>query len=169
MATKNLIVYYSWVGNTEAAAKEIQNLTGFDLQKIEEKKQRKPGMMGAAMGAVFGLKSALKPMDYSLEGYENILLGLQVWASKTTPAMNRYLSKASFKDKKVWLFVTLGDDKPPQKMIDSVTKRIEKKGGKVAGSTWITTQWDPKTNIVTSQEVIKEKMMQWLKDIKESL
>lgn len=169
MATKNVIVYYSWVGNTEVAAKELQNLTGFDLVKIEEKKQRKPGMMGAAMGAVFGLKSALKPMDFAMDGCENVLLGLQVWAGKTTPAVNRFLSKASFKGSRVWLFVTQGDDQPPQKVFDSVTKRVEKKGGTVAGNTWVTTKWDPQTNTVTSQDVIKEKISEWVNSIRGSL
>lgn len=43
MDKNSAIVYYSWVGNTEVVAKEIQRLTGFDLLKIEEKKERKLG------------------------------------------------------------------------------------------------------------------------------
>ena len=108
MEGKSLIVYYSWVGNTEVVAKVIQRLTGFDIHRIQEKKNREAGhIAGGAMGAFLGLKSKIKPMDFTLSAYNNIFLGVQVWAGKTTPAVNRYLSKVCLKDKKVWLFITL--------------------------------------------------------------
>lgn len=167
MAQNSVIVYYSWVGNTGTAAKEIQSLTGFDIQKIEEKKSRKFGtMMSAAMGAVFGFKSGIKPMDFTLNGYDNVFLGVQVWAGKTTPAVNSYLAKASFKDKKVWLFVTMADDKTPQKFIDTITAKIEKKGGKVMDSMSVTTKWDPKENVVVSADAIKSAVKNWIENIK---
>ena len=119
MKGKSLIIFYSWVGNTEVVAREIRNQTGFDIQKIEEKKDRKLGsIMSAALGAIIGLKSRLKPIDFLLADYENIFLGAQVWAGKTTPAINKYLSKASFKNKNIWLFITKADDKEPKKVID---------------------------------------------------
>ena len=159
MPDKSLIVYYSWVGNTEAVAKEIQSQTGFDVQKIEEIRSPKPGnIMGAAMGAFFGLKSRIKPMDYQLTGYGNIFLGAQVWAGKTAPAINTYLGKASFKGKKVRLFITKADDKVPQGVIDSITRRIEKKGGKVIDSISFTTTIDK----VIPREEIKDAIHEWL-------
>lgn len=164
MKGSSVIVYYSWIGSTEVVAKEIQRLTGFDIQRIEEKKNRKLGnISGAAMGAFFGLKSSIKPMDFALEEYEHIFLGTQVWAGKSTPAMNHYLKKASFKDKKVWLFITKGDEKIPQQVIDSITKRIEKKGGSVIDSISITTKWDPETNIPIALEDVQELIYDWLK------
>ena len=164
MKNRSLIVYYSWIGSTEVVAKEIQRLTKFDIQKIEEKKNRTLGKItGAAMGAFFGFKSRIEPMDFSLEEYENIFLGAQVWAGKTTPAINKYLKKASFKDKKVWLFLTKGDEKIPQQVINSIAKRIEKKGGKVVDSISITTRWDPKTNIPIAPEEVHDLVYDWLK------
>lgn len=166
MAQNSVIVYYSWVGNTELAAKEIQALTGYDIQKIEEVKERKFGtMMTAAMGAVFGLKSSIKPLDFTLQGYDNVFLGVQIWGGKTTPAINSYLAKASFKDKKVWLFVTLADNKTPQKFIDKLTSKIEKKGGKVMDALSITTKWDPKENVVVSADEIKNAIKKWIENI----
>ncbi|MFH1693328.1 MAG: hypothetical protein ABH890_03490 [Bacillota bacterium] len=163
MTENNLIIYYSWVGNTEVVAKEIQNQTRFDIYKIEEKKERKFGsIMKAAMGAFFGYKSRLKSMDFSMKDYENIYLGAQVWAGKTTPAINKFLSKACFKYKKVWLFVTKGDENEPQKVYDSITKRIEKKGGQVVDRISITTQWDPKTNIPMVPHDVKDFIHDWL-------
>jgi hypothetical protein len=44
------------------------------MKKIEEEKTRKFGKVaGAAMAAVFGLKSRIKPMDFALEDYEKHL------------------------------------------------------------------------------------------------
>lgn len=164
MKNRSLIVYYSWIGSTEVVAKEIKRLTDFDIQRIEEKKNRTLGKIpGAAMGAFLGLKSSLKPMDFAMEGYGNIFLGAQVWAGKTPPAINQFLKKASLKDKKVWLFLTKGDEKVPQKVIDSITKRIEKKGGTVVDTISITTKWDPKTNIPIAVEEVQELVYDWLK------
>jgi len=163
MKTNSFIVYYSWVGNTEVVAKEIQRLTEFDIQRIEEIKERKLGKIpGAAMGAFFGLKSSLKPMDYSMKEYETIFLGVQVWAGKTTPAVNTFLKNASFQDKNVWLFITKADEKTPIKVIDSITKRIEKKGGNVRDSLSITTKWDPKTNIPIALKDVEGIIHEWL-------
>lgn len=163
MAKGGVIVFYSWIGNTKTAAQEIQASTGFDLLRIEEKKDRKPGkIMGAAMTALIGLKSSIKPMDFSLGKYDRVFLGTPVWAGKTPPAVNKYLSRAVFKGKNVWLFITKGDDKIPQKVIDSITTRIERKGGKVMDCFSVTTKWDPKTNIPTEAEEIRSSVQHWM-------
>jgi len=164
MKGKSIIVYYSWVGNTEVVAREIQRFTKFDIQKIEEKKDRKFGnIAGGAMSAFLGLKSKIIPMDFELNSCKNIFLGVQIWAGKTPPAVNRYMSKVCFKNKEVWLFITKSDEKVPQKYIDSITKRIEKKGGKVMSNISITTKWDPETNIPISPEEVEERVYAWIK------
>ncbi len=137
---KSKIVFYSWVGNTAAVANEIQIQTGFDIERIEDKKElKKSNIIGASMGAFFGFKRRINPMEFDLAGYDQILLGAQVWAGRTTPSINTYLQKASFTDKKVWLFITHADNKMPKDIIDSISKRIEKKGGKVVDSISFTT------------------------------
>lgn len=163
MPEKSLIIYYSWIGNTEIIAKEIQNQTGFDIVRIEEKKERLfGGIMKAAFGAFFGFKSKLKPIDFLMDDYDNIYLGAQVWATKTTPAINRFLSKTQFSNKKVHLFITKGDENEPQKIYDSITNRIEKKGGKVVNRIAFTTIWDPKTNIPLVPPDYIDSIRQWL-------
>lgn len=170
MKSKGAIVYYSWVGNTEVVAKEIQRLTAYDLIKIEEEKERKLGsIMGAGMGAFFGLRSSIKPAALSLEGYDNIFLGAQVWAGKTTPAVNEFLSKANIKGKKVWIFITKADNKVPHKVIDSIKRRVENKGGEVIDCISLTTKWDPKTNIPISVEEISSSIKDWINQIHMSL
>jgi flavodoxin len=166
MSKNSVIIYYSWVGNTKVVAQEIQTETGFDLVKIEEKKERKFGnIMGAAMGAFLGFKSSIKPMDFSLEKYDSVFLGTPVWGGKTTPAINKFLSKANFKGKNIWLFITKADEKIPQKVIDSITNRIEKKGGKVMDCLSLTTKWDPKTNIPITAEEIRSSVQDWIEKV----
>jgi len=97
MEGNSIIVYYSWVGNTAVIAKEIQKQTGYKIIRLEEAKERGfKKISGAALGAVLGIKSKLKPVDFSLKGYDNLFLGAQVWVGKTTPAINTFLAKADF-------------------------------------------------------------------------
>lgn len=158
---KNMVVYYSWMGNTEVVAKEIHQMVGGDLKKIEEVKQRKNGIgfAGAAFAALLGMKSRLKPINFTLNEYENVFLGGQVWAARTSPAINTYLSRAILKDKKVYLFITKADEKVPQKVIDSITKRVEKRGGKVVDSFSVTTRYGS----VITPEVARELVSGWMK------
>lgn len=166
MVKNGVIIYYSWIGNTKVSAEEIHRLTSFDLLRIEEKKVRQFGnIMGAAMGAFFGLRSNIKAMDLSLKNTDNIFIGTPVWAGKTPPAFNKFLSKANFKGKHVWVFITKADEKIPQKVIESINIRIEKKGGKVMDSLSLTTQWDPKTNIPITAEEVRTIIQDWIKSI----
>lgn len=160
---KNLVVYYSWTGNTEVVAKEVHKLVGGDLQKLEEDKRRTTGIgfMGAAFSALTGMKSRLKPMDLTLKEYDNIFLGAQVWASHSTPAINSFIDKAQLKDKRVYLFLTKADDKVPQKVIDSITKRIEKRGGKAVGCFSLTTHMGS----VLTPDAVKEPVAGWIKNV----
>lgn len=164
MKKNGLIVYYTLTGNTKVVAEEIQKKTGFDIQRIRETKERKQGnIMGSALGALLGLKSRIKPLDFSLENTESIFLGVQIWAGKTAPAINRYLSKVSLKQKKIWLFVTKADNKVPEKFINAITKRIEKKGGKVMGNISFTSPWKPNKNTdVISREKVCDSIDKWL-------
>ncbi len=160
MEGRTLITYYSWSGNTESVAKEIQALTGYDSIAIVEKKERKKSNMPfSALTALLGLRSRLMPMDFNLDGYDRILLGCQVWAWHSTPAVNSFISKANFKGKKVFLFITKADDKVPQKVIDSITSKIRSKGGEVADSLSITTTMER----VIEPDEFREELSSWLK------
>jgi flavodoxin len=156
---RNLVIYYSWMGNTEIVAKEIHQVVGGDLIKIEEEKQRKTGGFGGAAASAFlGFKSKLKPINFSLKDYDNIFIGAQVWAARSTPAINAFLSQAELENKKVYLFITKADDKVPKKVIDSISERVEKRGGVVIDSFSVTTRM--KTTITA--EAIKAPISQWI-------
>jgi flavodoxin len=160
---KSLILYYSWYGNTEIVAKEIENQTGFDLIKIEESTDRPYSKLPfSAIGAFLGLKSKIKPMDFSHSEYENLFLGSQVWAGKTPPAINRYLSKAEFNNKKVYIFMTHADEKLPQNCYDSIVRRIRKKGGLVLDYISFTKTWNPENVSILTQQEIEKPIKNWL-------
>lgn len=156
----SLVIYYSWLGNTKVVAEEIFKLTGGDIIRIEETKERKNGvgLATAAMSALFGIQSKIKPMDFEFEKYDHIFLGLQVWAGHSTPAINTFVNKANLHNKNVYLFVTKAEEKFPSMVIDSITKRIIKRGGNVIDSFSITTKMDQ----VISPEGVKEKVDAWI-------
>lgn len=170
MEGQSLIVYYSWTGNTASVAQELQAQTGFALERIEEKKSRPFGSLPmAAMGAWFHLKSEIKPLSVSLEDYDNLFLGIQVWAGNSTPAINAFLKQANFKDKKVWIFMTMADNVPSQKVMDSVRRRIEQKGGVVVDTIGFISKVlaavgdESRANQVLSPEAIREDLAAWLR------
>lgn len=170
MEGQSLIVYYSWTGNTASVAQELHAQTGFALERIEEKKSRPYGSLPmVAMGAWFHLKSAIKPLPVSLEHCDNLFLGIQVWAGNSTPAINAFLKQANFKDKKVWIFMTMADNVPSQKVMDSVRRRIEQKGGVVVDTIGFVSKvlaavGDERRAVETlSPDDIREALASWLK------
>ena len=151
-------MYYSWTGNTEAAALEISNVTGGKSVKLSEERERK-SFMGSAFSAIIGSKSKLKPLgDILPEGEANIFLGTPVWASHCAPAINTFLDQADIKGKKVFLFFTLASETAPLKLIKSMEAKIEAKGGKVCGSVSLQTK---KGDEITP-ETFKGRIENWI-------
>ena len=171
MEGQSLIVYYSWTGNTASVAQELHAQTGFALERIEEVKPRPFGSLPmAAMGAWFHMKSAIKPLSVLLEDYDNLFLGIQVWAGNSTPAINAFLKRGNFKNKKVWIFMTMADNVPSQKVMDSVRRRIEQKGGVVVDTIGFTAKMlatvgdEERATQVLSPEMIREDLAAWLRN-----
>lgn len=157
----SLIVYYSWTGNTEAVAGEISQITGGKLEKLIEVKPRK-SFAGSAFSAILGSKSRLEPLKTPLNGdTDSVFLGTPVWASHSTPAVNTFLNKTDFTGKKVFLFFTLASSEKPEKVIQSITKRIEKKGGKVCDSFFVQT----KMHEVIAPEAFKDSVSSWVEGL----
>lgn len=139
---KAAVIYYSWSGNTDAAAKILQALTGGDLVRLEETKLRKAtplGFLGAGFSAIMGGKSSLKPLAVDMKAYDTIFLGTPVWAGHSVPAINAWISRSDLAGKNVYLFITQSDNKPPQAIYDTLKLRAEAHGGKVMDSTFIQT------------------------------
>jgi len=139
---KAVVVYYSRTGSTKLVAEMIAGRLNAGLRRIEEVKKRKwlpTTLFFGGYEATSGKCSKLKPMDFSLEGYDLVFLGTPVWASKPTPAMNSFVAGADFTGKNVVLFFTMGGDKY-KKAAEILKKKIEAKGGIVQGTFGIQTE-----------------------------
>jgi flavodoxin len=157
---KDLVVFYSWTGNTRVVASELAAKTGADLKEIEEVKPRKKiiGFITGAFQAVTGRKSKIKPLDFNPDEYDRLFIGSPVWASHNAPAINSFLSVAGLKGKKVYLFFTLADDKPPVTAIASLTKKIAEQGGEVIDTLAVRTEM----NKTLTPEKVSPKVTEWL-------
>jgi len=133
---KILVVYYSRTGNTKQVAELIAEKYHADIRRIEEIKKRKWLPATLFFGGYEAMNekcSELKPMDFSLEGYDLIFVGSPVWASKPVPAVNSFVAQADFKNKNVALFFTMGGTKY-EKAIETLLNRISEKGGIIKGA-----------------------------------
>lgn len=105
-----LIAYYSYSGNTEGMAKEIQNQVGGDLFEIERKEEYsdvyKEGEEEINNNSRPKLASSVDNMD----DYDVIFVGYPIWWD-TTPAMiNSFLESYDLTDKIVIPFCTSSSD-----------------------------------------------------------
>ncbi len=152
---KILIVYYSKTGKTKEIAHSIAN----ELADGNEVKLRRIKMKGErnllatylldTKKAIKREKPEIEVIDLNHEEYNLILLGTPVWSAKPAPAINTYLDRADFENRKVALFVTLrlmGGEK----VVGILTAEIEKKGGKVIDSIII------KTGLFHKERMIEE-------------
>ncbi len=133
---KILIVYYSKTGKTKeiahTMANELADGNEVKLRKIRMKDER--GLLATYLldtkKALRREKPEIEVLDFDHKEYDLIILGTPVWSANTAPAINTYLEKSDFRNKKVALFVTLrlmGGEK----VVGILTEEIEKKGGKV--------------------------------------
>jgi flavodoxin len=105
---KQLIIYYSYEGNTKLIAEEMANATGADLMAIKPLKEMKSkGFMKYVWGgkaAVMKQKPKLEPLTHNMENYDRIIFGTPVWAGTFAPPFNTLFSDFEIKDKKVGIF-----------------------------------------------------------------
>ena len=124
---KNLVCYYSLEGNTKAVAERIAAEIGADLLRLEPKEDvpREGGrkfLVGGGM-ATFGKGCELKPYNFDKKTYDRIILGTPVWAGKTVPAMNQFLTENDISDK-VWAVFTLSGSGNDKKCIKQLRKTL---------------------------------------------
>lgn len=156
---KNLVVYYTLSGNTEAVAKEISRLTGGRLKKVEMVKEPKgSGYAWAAFASIMGLKGKIKPIDIQKNDYDNVFIGGQVWAGRCSTPLNSIINDLDCKDKNVYVFITQADNKEPSAVIRSISNRVERKGGNVADVIYFQSQMKS----VLSQEELNKPLTDWL-------
>lgn len=99
---KVLIAFYSRTGITKKVALKMNQLYGFDLEEIVDKKER-----GGALNYILSGKDALQEKETDIRGiekdvssYDLVIICTPVWASNMAPAVRTYINKvkANIKD-----------------------------------------------------------------------
>jgi flavodoxin len=159
---KNLVVFYSWTGNTKAVAKEICNCVEGDLLELREMEQRTMpfGFITATIAAAFGKKSKIHPIDIDVNQYDNIFIGTPIWAGKAAPAINTFLSKFDIKEKNVYGFATVGNSNA-NRTIKRYIENLVMSGLKVEGKVGISVPMNQKPDM----KAIKPLISQWVTSI----
>ncbi|QEN04367.1 flavodoxin [Thiospirochaeta perfilievii] len=103
-----LIIYYSYEGNTEFMATKMAQSVGADLMKLKPLNEKKfTGFMKYVWGgraAVMRQKPKLGDLSHNIEEYNRIILCTPVWAGTFTPPFNTLLHSYDLKNREIGLF-----------------------------------------------------------------
>lgn len=107
-----LIAYFSKTGNTEEAAREIQNVTGGDLFEITVSDPYPENYQRTLERATQELESNARPQlaaaVENMEDYDVILLGYPIWLSQAPMAVHSFLESYDLTGKTILPFCTSG-------------------------------------------------------------
>lgn len=152
---KNLVVYYSFTGNTELAAKTLAECVKADVIKLEDVKKpsRDEAYKAGKDASLQGKAWPIKPFNKDFSGYNRVFVGCPVWFGMPTPEFNAFVEQADFSGRQVVVFVTLGGGSP-DKALKTMTEKIEAKGGKIVSSFYVRTKNASTNDIVNKTKEI---------------
>lgn len=109
---KNLVVYYSYEGNTKEIANEIKKEINADILEIKPKKEKKTKSLfrfvWGGMQVYMTKKPKLEEYNVDLSKYDNIFIGSPCWFGTFAPPINTFLSENKIENKNIYLFVCNG-------------------------------------------------------------
>lgn len=109
---KNLIIYYSYEGNTEKITEAIKEVTNADVLKLVPKKEKKTKSLfrfvWGGMQVYMTKKTELEPYEVDLSKYDNIFIGSPCWFGTYAPPINTFLSENKIEGKNIYLYVCNG-------------------------------------------------------------
>ena len=158
---KNLIVYYSFSGNTELTAKTLAEIIKADVIKLEDvtKPSREQAYGAGKEASKQGKSWPIKPFNKDLSDYDRIFVGCPVWFGMPTPEFNAFIEQVDFNGKQVIVFVSLGGGSPDN-AIKTMTEKVTAKGGKVVSSFFVRTKNVTKDDIANKTKEISSKYSQ---------
>lgn len=140
---KVLIAYYSKTGNTEKAAKAINdNLSkkGIEVQCEKIRPLKDEGLIGGSLKAILRYEVPIMNQNLDVSKYDLVIVGSPMWAGSPAPAINSYLTDIEgLRAKDAALFVTSAGEFG-RFAARNIAHRIRKKGGKVKGYVLLTDQ-----------------------------
>lgn len=110
---KMLIVYYSWSnGNTERIAKQLQSVTGADIERIDTAAPYEGSyddvVEQGKREADSGFTPELKPVSSDINDYDIVAIGTPTWWYTMAPAVLTYIKSQDWGGKTVVPFMTNG-------------------------------------------------------------
>lgn len=109
---KNLIVYYTYEGNTEELVKGMKDVVEADVLRIVPKKEKiSKGLYRFVWGGmqVYMTKTPeLEEYSIDLSEYDNIIIGSPCWFGTYAPPIKTFLTENTIKEKNIYLFVCNG-------------------------------------------------------------
>lgn len=128
---KRAVVYYSLTGNTKEAAEFIAKSLNADLFEIDFAtplpEARNKQMMEGGRQATFGVCPEIKGVPDGLMIYDEIILGMPVWAGKNASPINTLFKKYDIEEKVSAVFTLSGggDNKRCLKKLSKKLKNIK--------------------------------------------
>ena len=110
--SKNLVLYYSQTGTTQAVAEEIGRLTNADIERMDVEEPYN-GDFGQTIARCQeemskGVLPTVKPLNVNLDDYDTIFLGYPIWFGTCANPMLALLENVDFSGKKIVPFCTFG-------------------------------------------------------------
>ncbi len=106
---KTLVVYYSFEGNCEFAAKIIARRLGADLLQLKAGNEPPSGFGKHLIGgraALRGEKAILYRINKNPESYDVVIIGGPVWAGTIAPALREFMISYPFEKKRTAIFAS---------------------------------------------------------------
>lgn len=107
---KILIAFYSWSGNTQDMAEQIQTYTNADIIEIVPIDSYPRDYKACVDQARQEINSKFKPtskvIQTKIESYDIIIIGSPNWWSTIAPPVSTFLSSYDFTGKKILPFIT---------------------------------------------------------------
>ncbi len=136
--SKILIVYYSWSGNTQKAAEEIQRQTGGELFQITTTQvypqDRRELTAQVKQEIAEHYKPVLKDKVDNIAQYDTIFIGSPNWWGTIAPAVHSFLTAYDLSGKNVIPFISHGGG-GKQKTIAQITDLCA--GCQISPTPWI--------------------------------
>jgi flavodoxin len=107
---KTIVIYYSVSGQTKFTAKKIAEYLNCDILQIQTDPVINPSLLtryfqgGKSM--ITGTLPKLRPYEFHIENYDNILLGCPTWGGDCPPAVKAFIRQNCFSNKNMYLFTT---------------------------------------------------------------
>lgn len=128
---KKAVIYYSLTENTKEMAEYVAKELNADLFQIDLKKPMPESMgkqmMIGGMKSTFGMKPKIKGVPENIAEYDQIILGVPIWASKPAAPVNTLIHKYGMEDKIIAVFTCSGggDNEKCMKVLGKKLKNMK--------------------------------------------